>query len=259
MNRALLAVLVVLAAACSHAPARRTVVVEGWAGAGAGADRRALSDALKRAVEQAGGVRVDARTRVDKGMGMDARVVTRAAGCVLEYKVLDGRNEEGGRAARVRVVVSPGGSECAGRTSLPPAAFEDSTVSVRFSGEGPFGADAARAAESALRAALAAQGISVEAKGGDYRVVGTAVVSPHRDPRVLPFVGARVEMTVRVISTRDVRVVRETRHEAAALGSDGAAAARSAAADAARAASQEALIALDEAAWLSPVGMNATK
>ena len=72
MKRPLLAVLVALAAACSHAPARRTVVVEGWAGAGAGVDRRALSDALKRAVEQAGGVRVDARTRVDKA-GMDAR------------------------------------------------------------------------------------------------------------------------------------------------------------------------------------------
>lgn len=256
MTRLLLAVLVALAAACSHAPARRTVVVEGWAGAGAGADRRALSDALKRAVEQAGGVRVDARTRVDKGMGMDARVVTRAAGCVLEYKVLGGKNQDGGRASQVRVVVSPGGAECAGRTSLPPAAFEDATVSVRFSGEGPFGAEAARAAESALRASLALKGISVSAMGGDYRILGTAVVSPHRDPRVLPFVGARVEMTVRVILARDGRVMRETRHEAASLGADGAAAARVAAGDAARASTQDALIALDEAAWLSPVSMN---
>ncbi|MDD5304956.1 MAG: hypothetical protein PHS14_17805, partial [Elusimicrobia bacterium] len=255
MKSPILAVLVALAAACSHAPARRTVIVEGWAGTGAGADRRAISDALKRAVEQAGGVRVDARTRVDKGMGIDARVVTRAAGCILEYKVLDSRNAEGGRAARVRAVISPGGAECAGRTSLPPAAFEDSTVSVRFTGEGPFGADAARSAESALRAALAAQGIPVEAKGGDYRVTGTAVVSPHRDPRVLPFIGARVEMTVRVVCARDGRVVREARHEAAALGADGAAAARVAAAEAARAASSDALIALDEAAWLSPAGM----
>lgn len=252
MKRPLLAALVALVAACSHAPARRTVVVEGWAGAGAGADRRALLDALKRAVEQAGGVRVDARTRVDKGMGVDARVVTRSAGCILEYKVLDSRNAEGGRAARVRAVLSPGGAECAGRTSLPPAAFEDSTVSVRFSGEGPFGADAARSAESALRAALAAQGVFVSAKGGDYRVTGTAVVSPNRDPRVRPFVGARVEMAVRVVCARDGRVVRETRREASALGSDGASAARVAAADAARAASQDALIALDEAAWLRP-------
>lgn len=256
MKSPLLAVLVALAAACSHAPARRTVDVEGWAGTGAGADRRAVTDALKRAVEQSGGVRVDARTRVDKGMGMDARVVTRSAGCVLEYKVLGSRNAEGGRAARVRAVISPGGAECAGRTSLPPAAFEDATVSVRFSGEGPFGADAARSAEAALRSALAAQGISVSAKDGDYRVMGTAAVSPHRDQRVLPFVGARVEMTVRVILARDGRVVRESRHEAAALGADGAAAARIAAAEAARAVSLDALIALDEAAWLSPVSMN---
>jgi hypothetical protein len=129
-------------------------------------------------------------------------------------------------------------------------------VSVRFSGHGPFGEDAAGAAESSLRAALALQGIPVEATGGDYRIMGTAVVSPHRDPRVLPFVGARVEMRVRVVLARDGRVMRETRHEAAALDADGGAAARGAAGDAARAAVQDALIALDEAAWLSPVSMN---
>ena len=251
MKRPLLAVLVALAAACSHAPARRTVVVEGWAGVGAGAQRRAVTDALKRAVEQSGGVRVDARTRVDKGMGMDARVVTRSAGCILEYKVLGGKSLDGGRSVRVKVVVSPGGAECEGRTVLPPAAFEDSTVSVRFKGEGPFGADAAKSAESALRAALAARGITVEAKDGDYLVTGTAVVSPHRDPRVQPFVGARVEMTMRVVYARDGRVVREMRHEAAALGADGSRAARAAAGDAARQATLVTLAALDEGVWLS--------
>ena len=65
--------------------------------------------------------RVDARTRVDKGMGVDARVVTRSTGCILDYEVLEGGNAAqdagGGRTARVRVVVSPGGRECAGRTA----------------------------------------------------------------------------------------------------------------------------------------------
>lgn len=252
MKRALLAVLAVLAGACSHAPARRTVVVEGWAADGAGADRRAVADALKRAVEQGGGVRVDARTRVDKGMAVDARVVTRSSGCVLKHEVLGRGASQGGRSARVRVEVSADGSECEGRTSLPPAAFEDSTVSVRFSGEGPFGAEAARSAESALRAELAAQGVSVTAKDADYRVTGTAFVAPHRDPRVLPFVGARVEMSVRVVGAREGRVMRETRHEAAALDSDGSSAARAAAAEAARGALRDALAALDEAAWLRP-------
>ncbi|MBI2385337.1 MAG: hypothetical protein HYV14_04905 [Elusimicrobia bacterium] len=252
MRRALLAVLAVLAGACSHAPARRSVVVEGWAAEGPGADRRAVADALKRAVEQGAGVRVDARTRVDKGMGVDARVVTRASGCVLEHEVLGRGAAQGGRSARVRVELSAGAEGCAGRTTLPPAAFEDSTVSVRFSGEGPFGAEAARSAESALRAHLAGQGIAVTAKGADYRITGTAFVAPHRDPRVLPFVGARVEMAVRVVGARDGRVVRETRHEAAALDADGSSAARAAAAEAARGAFQETLVALDEAAWLRP-------
>ena len=228
------------------------MVVEGWASEGEGADRRAVADALKRAVEQAGGVRVDARTRVDKGMAVDARVVTRASGCVLEHEVLEKGRSQGGRSARVRVEVSADGGDCEGRTSLPPSAFEDSTVSVRFSGEGPFGAEAARSAESALRAQLALQGISVTAKGADYRIFGTAFVAPHRDPRVLPFVGARVEMTVRVVDSRDGRVVRETRHEAAALDADGSSAARSAAAEAARGAFRETLVALDEMAWLRP-------
>lgn len=252
MKPALLAVLAVLAGACSHAPARRTVVVEGWASEGSGADRRAVADALKRAVEQAGGVRVDARTRVDKGTAVDARVVTRSSGCVLDHEVLGRGTAQGGRTAKVRVEVSSEGGDCAGRTSLPPAAFEDSTVSVRFAGEGPYGAEAARAAESALRAQLALQGLSVTAKGADYRITGTAFVAPHRDPRVLPFVGARVEMSVRVVDARDGRVVRETRHEAAALDADGSSAARSAAAEAARGAFRETLVALDEAAWLRP-------
>lgn len=251
MRRALLAVLAA-AAACSHGQARRTVVVEGWASPGAGAERRAVSDALKRAVEQAGGVRVDARTRVDKGAAIDARVVTRAAGCVLEHEVLDRGLSQGGHAATVRVVVSPGGGECAGKSSLPPAALEDSSVSVRFSGEGPFGADAARSAESALRAALSAQGISVRGKDADYRVTGTAFVAPHRDPRVLPFVGARVEIEMKVVCARDGRVVRETRRGSAALDADGSSAARVAAAGAARESSLDALAALDEGAWLAP-------
>lgn len=227
------------------------MVVEGWAAAGDGADRRAVADALRRAVEQAGGVRVDARTRVDKGLAVDARVVTRAAGCVLEHEVLGKGRAQGGRAARVRVVLSPGGAECAGRTSLPPAALENATVSIRFSGEGPFGRDAARSAESALRAALAAEGISVSAKDADYRLTGTAFVAPHRDPRVLPFVGARVEIEM-IVSARDGRVVRETRRGSAALDADGSSAARVAAAVAARESSRDALAALDEGAWLAP-------
>jgi hypothetical protein len=251
VTRLLLAALVVLAAGCSHSPARRAVVVEGWAAAGDGADRRAVADALKRAVEQSGGVRVDARTRVDKGMAVDARVVTRAAGCVLEHEILSKGSSQGGRAARVRVVLSPGGAECAGRPSLPPAALENASVSVRFSGAGPFGADAARSAESALRAALAAEGITVSAKDADYRVTGTAFVAPHRDPRVLPFVGARVEIEM-AVSARDGRVVRETRRGSEALDADGSSAARVAAAGAARESSRDALAALDEGAWLAP-------
>lgn len=251
MKRPLLALLAASALACSSAPARRTVVVDGWASPGPGAGRRAVTDALKRAVEQAGGVRVDARTKVDKGLGIDARVVTRAAGCVLSHEVIKEGASDGGRSARLRVVLSPGGAECAGRTSLPPAALEDASISVRFTGEGPFGADAARSAESALRAALAAQGVSVEKTGGDYLIAGTARVSPHRDPRVLPFVGARVDLALRV-TARDGRLMKETLREYAALDADGAAAARAAAAGAAREASADALAALDEGAWLTP-------
>lgn len=252
MRLALLAVAAVLAGACSHAPTRRTVVVEGWAGAGEGASRRAVADALRRAVEQSGGVRVDARTRVDQGLAFDARVVTRASGCVLGHEVLGEEAAQGGRTVRVRVSVSDSEEDCGGRTSLPPSAFEDSTVSVGFFGEGPFGEEAARSAESALRAALAASGIVVRAKDGDFRITGRAFVAPHRDPRTLPFVGARVEMAVKVVSARDGRVWRETRHEAAALDADGSSAASSAAAEAARDASKETLIALDEAAWRRP-------
>lgn len=249
----LLAALVAAAAACacSSAPARRSVVVDGWASEGPGADRRAVSDALKRAVERAGGVRIDARTMVDKGAAIDARVVTRAAGCVLEHEVLKTAAAEGGRAATVRVVLSPGGAECAGRTSLPPAALEDASVSVRLSGEGPFGHDAARAAEAALRAALAAQGVKVRASGGDYLVTGSARVAPRRDPRVFPFVGAAVELEL-AVTMKDGRLMRESRRRSSALDADGASAARVAAAGAARDASRDALAALDEGAWLRP-------
>lgn len=249
----LLAALVAAAAACacSSAPARRAVIVDGWAPDGPGAGRRAVADALMRAVEREGGVRIDARTTVDKGAASDARVVSRTAGCVLSHEVMEEGPAAGGRAAKVRVVLSPGGAECAARPSLPPAALENAAVSVRLEGEGPFGADAARSAETALRAELAAQGVTVRASGGDYRVTGFVRASPRRDPRVHPFIGAAVELDL-AVTMRDGRVVREARRRSSALDADGASAARAAAAGAAREASRDALAALDEGAWLRP-------
>jgi hypothetical protein len=256
VKRLLLVALAAAAAACGHAPARRTVTVEGWTPVstdpGPVVERRAVFDALRRAIEDAGGVRLDARTMVRQGATADSRMVARSAGCVLRHEVLSWGRGNDGVFARVKAEVSREPADCAGRGPVPPAALEDATLTVRAWGEGRAGARAATAAQTAIRGALTAEGLTVLDAEGDYRLTATVVVLPQSDARLLPFRGARVVLSVRLVSVKDGRVLSETRHEAAALDLDLDSAAGAAAASSAAPVAAQAIAALGEAAWLRP-------
>src|SRR5579859_6249804 len=119
ISRAALLAAATALSAC--APRALVVTVDGWAaeepGRAGQARRRAVADALRRAVERGSGVRLSARTRVRDGVAVSERVTADAAGCVLGYEVVSEGSRDGGRSARVRARVAAAGSACA----APPA------------------------------------------------------------------------------------------------------------------------------------------
>jgi hypothetical protein len=176
-------------------------------------------------------------------------VVAQADGCVLDYEVLSVRPRDGGTGARVRATVAAGGGPCAGRPALPPAALAGTPVTVRVDGTGPLGGEAAGAAASALRAALAARGWAVVESSAPLRLVGTARLTPAADPRLGGMTGERAELTLRAETAGGARLLRETVALGAAVDADPPSAARRAAAEAAGRAAPGLSDALQEAAW----------
>lgn len=251
MRAAALAALLA-AGGCAHArPGAEPVVAEGWAAEAPGGDeevarRRAVADALRRAVERAAGVSLTARTRLRDGAALSSRVVADAAGCVRRYEVLEEGRARGGRRALVRAEVLPP-SSC-GRSPLPPAALEDAAVEVRVTGRGALGRGAARAAASALRARLAERGWRVVESGAPWRLSGRADVEPVRDARVAPFTGAVAELSLRA-ERADGSLMWEGRGSASALDADTPAAGSRAAARAAEVAAAGAADALEGGLW----------
>lgn len=227
------------------------VDAEGWApqaaGDETGARRRAIADALRRAVESATGVALTARTRMTDGAAVTSRVVADAAGCVRRWEVLEETASGGGRRAAVRAEVAP--ADSCGRSPLPPAALEDASVEVKVVGRGATDRAAALAATSLLRARLAERGWRVVASGGHWRVSGTAAVRPVSDWRVAPFVGAAAELVLRAERADDGIVVWERRESASALGTDTALAGSQAAEQAAGLAAADAAEALEGGVW----------
>lgn len=181
----------VLTAACAggvrRAPAR-AVVVEGWAPLGASpraeVRRRALADAARRAVEQAGGVEVAALSTVDDAERVRERVSSAAVGTVRELKVLGEGEADGGLRVRVRAVVAervdgaPRDGWIAGIGPSARVAALDEDL------RGPFAA-----AWSSCGGSLADEGEEPELS---FRL--TASARRFEEPRVRPFVSVRVRV-----------------------------------------------------------------
>jgi len=184
------------------APRAALVSSDGWAAEDPArpgeASRRAIADALRRAVERAAGVSLTARTRVSRGVAVSENVVADTVGCVLDYKVVSEGSINGGRAARVRARIATGTGPCAGKPPLPPAALEGAKVSVSISGSGEQAQAAAAAAQSALRSELSRRGWTVVDGPTPLRLSGTASVYGIRDPRLSPLSSFRAELSLRV-------------------------------------------------------------
>lgn len=210
--KALVAAAALLASGCAtlpaSGPAASTVEAEGWAPAGAEARAASLADALKRAVEQATGVRVQSATTVEKSVATRRRIWAGGAGVIERYEVLGVRAEDGFLKTRVRAVVRPLDAPAA-----PPA-----EAKVVVSGSGPGAA--------AVRRALAARGYAVVREGGAFvarsRVVSAAEV---RDERVAPMRSRRALLTLEVEDAATGETVWSGSREAGGLAGDELAAA----------------------------------
>jgi hypothetical protein len=206
-----------LLAACAHAPARgprlARATAEGWAPVvksdPVGTKRRALAEALRAAVEKAGGVRVTGSTKVSLAVAVDDSIMTRSSGEVRSYEILDEREENGFHKTRVRVLVEIGAPSSDGDRPGPPPG--DPKVAVSLSG--PHSDEAA----AAVRRGLIERGFNViEGSGADVTVSGDVAVTP------LGIVGpwnssrARVTLTARLEKTG--RVLWSSSREASGVG-----------------------------------------
>lgn len=101
--------LCVLLAACAGAPrGGGWVEAEGWAPAGPGAGQRALDDALRRALERAAGVSLNARTEVSRGLAGESRLRSASRGRIARYDVVSRQETSSGAVVTVRALVEPG-------------------------------------------------------------------------------------------------------------------------------------------------------
>jgi hypothetical protein len=236
------------AAAALAGCAPRVVVVRtaGWAAEDAArpgtASRRATTDALRRAVEKASGVRIAARTRVRDGAGVSERVTAEAEGCVLGYSVLADRAEAGGRSVLLKARVARAASDC----GAPPPGL-GARVAVVFGGSGTLARAAGREAAAVVGAELARRGWSVVNGPAALTVTIDAEATDVAEERLAPLQGARVDLDVRVEAAG--ALLKRLSTSAAAVEPDAASAASRASRRAAAAASGPAAEALTGGFW----------
>ncbi len=255
MRRAAAAALAaVLTTGCATGTTKvpaRSVIVEGWAPVGDAPRpltlRRALADARRRAVEEAGGVEVASVSTVDDAARVRERVSTTARGRVTAFDVLSEETHEGMLKVLVRARVEAPVAGAARRIGWIPGTGPSAAVVTVASD--PAAADAVR---SAFVAAWTSYGGEAAAEGsaGDLLLRVTAVRRVIDEPRVRPFVSVRVRLTATASSAGGATVWAGAR-ECAALGLDEGQAAERAANDAAEALARAAAEGLPARVWLS--------
>ncbi len=233
------AVLALTGCAGGAATRAREVTAEGWAPLGADgasdARRRALDDALRRAVEQGGGVEVAALTLTDDGAVTRERLSTTSRGVMDGYRVLSERREAGAVAVTVRAKVRQAPLTPRETGGWPP-------------GTGPrlFLAGAGAPERESLLRAWRQRGGTVAPSAGEAELILSAEIdaSAQHEPRVRPFVSWRARVRLTRADADGWTLTRET----AALGLD-AGQARERAVEEASVAVVAALAALPPTAW----------
>ena len=197
----------------------QTVTAEGWAPADArdleGTRRRALADALKRAVEQVSGVSLSALTRVEGSVALRQKISAEVRGRVSRYEILGEEPQDGLLKVRIRAAVRLGDAPAAG----PPPA--DARVSLNVSGSSLYDEDLGASAAAGIRQELLAQGFDV-ADGAPQALAlrGETSTAPVLDSRLGAFHSARARVSLRAVEPKTGVVVWETAQEASALDLD---------------------------------------
>ncbi|MBI3550274.1 MAG: hypothetical protein HY078_14640 [Elusimicrobia bacterium] len=253
---AALALLAVSLAACSHArlkngPAKDGEVVEaeGWSPVDPkdpiGTKQRALAEAQKKAVERVVGVYISAKTRVDKAVTVDQRILANVGGYVKKYDVLSETEEGGFHKTRIRAFVLYGkvGDDLRDAGLLrPPPPPGNPKVAVMVRPAAGLARSLGDGASAAIRKALLERGFSVvdlndpeepslAVKSTDTAVAASAAQRLRADLLVLgegqgqflsemrlgDFRSYRARLTLRVVKAASREVVAEKTQEASAI------------------------------------------
>jgi hypothetical protein len=208
----------VLFAACAHAPGRAprpgvVTTAEGWApvakGDPAGTRRRALTDALRAAVEQASGARIAAKTSVAQAVTVEDSITARVSGEVRSYEILGESEQDGFHRTRVRVLVDVGAPPSDGDRPGPPPG--NPTVAVELAG--PHATEAA----AAVKKGLIERGFAVVEKRADLTVSGEVSVRPNGG--IGPWLSSRARVTLSARQNKTARILWTSSREAGGVGS----------------------------------------
>ena len=174
--------ILILAAVCvcgagiaEQTPAKDiTVVAEGFASCPSDASQSscrqaALADALRRAVEKALGVYVDAETRTRNYRTAQDIVRTSSRGFVRDYRVLDEGPDNSAYHVKIEARVSPDSAE-GSLKHICRRLREEVNPAFRISVADP--------AASAISGSLAALGLRVTTKSGDVEISGAVKPDP---------------------------------------------------------------------------------
>lgn len=212
MKRASLAVLLTLAGCAGLPRAEReiTVEAEGWASADRGdlvsAERRALADAQKKAIEKAIGVTVRARTKVDDAISVRQSIEANLGGTIRRYELLSAGVEDGLYKVAIRAVVlyRP--------KPLTTAARRGTRVSLNIANRG---------VEAAMRAVLVSDALWVvePEKEAELRVTGAVETSGRADPRLGGFFSCTARVKLSIVDVKGGVVV-DRELEASAVDTD---------------------------------------
>lgn len=215
MKAAVLLAVAAFASACAGASRRgrgvETVTARGWAAADASdpaaARRRALTDALARAVEQVDGVSLSARTSVRDGVVAEQRIAAAVRGRVRRYRILTERAAPGLVEVSIRADVEQAGQA---------GACAPLSVSLEVSDPG---------VERGLARGLARGGCITQGAGGAaVRLRASSRSFAVRDARTAPFLSYGAEVELRAVDPASGAVLWSGARRAAALGLDEASA-----------------------------------
>lgn len=232
--RAALGVLALTAGACSGHRARpvsaenaESVEAEGWASIDPldppGTQRRALADALKKAVEKVSGVYVSAKTRVEAAVSVEQRILANVDGYVRSYELLGEREEGGWHKTRIRAAVlhrKLGGDLRELGLVRPEPPPGNPKVSVSFQALGGAADALVQEASEGVRRGFSDRGFFVTrsiAGDADWTIRGEVSIHPVEDSRLGDFRSFRARLTAHGTQRGTDQVLPQRSQEASAV------------------------------------------